>query len=164
MAKRKKQEPARVGRGVSRKKEEKGSRTRREAPVLTEKQRRFVEFYMGQAAGNATEAARLAGYKGNRATLQMVGLQNLSKPMIRKAIDERVEADPAIKTREDRQRFWSRMMDDKEEAARDRLKASELLGKSQGDFVERHEHSGAFSLVELVTSAQAVLAKRQSGS
>lgn len=26
---------------------------------LTEKQRRFVEAYMGQAKGNATEAARL---------------------------------------------------------------------------------------------------------
>jgi len=33
---------------------------------MTEKQHRFVEAYLGPAAGNATEAARQAGYKNPR--------------------------------------------------------------------------------------------------
>jgi hypothetical protein len=38
---------------------------------------------------------------------------------------------------------------------RDRLKASELLGKSQADFVDRVEHSAGGSLVELLAAAAA---------
>src|ERR1051325_3279587 len=49
---------------------------------LTDKQRRFVAAYIGPASGNATEAARLAGYKGNDVTLGAVGAENLKKPQI----------------------------------------------------------------------------------
>ena len=78
---------------------------------LTEKQRRFVEAYMGQAVGNATEAARLAGYKGNRITLESTGRENLGKPRIREAINERAEADPAVATRKERQQFWRMLLE-----------------------------------------------------
>lgn len=109
--------------------------------MLSEKQRRFVEAYMGEAAGNATEASRLAGYRGNRKTLQVVGAENLSKPIIAAAIAERQESDPLIATREERQQFWSNVLRGKEPGASmpDRLKASELLGKSGGDFIDRTE-------------------------
>ena len=49
---------------------------------LTLKQRLFVEAYLGKAKGNASEAARLAGYKGNAVTLGSVGAENLKKPQI----------------------------------------------------------------------------------
>ena len=55
------------------------------------KQRLFVEAYLGQAAGNGTEAARLAGYKGSQATLAQVGHENLRKPEISAAVERRVE-------------------------------------------------------------------------
>lgn len=109
---------------------------------LTEKQRRFVEAYMGKAAGNGTEAARIAGYKGNTKTLQSVATENLSKPVIAAAIQERVRKDPGIAKRKDRQRFWTDVMNSPETEMKDRLKASELLGRSQRDFVERRELSG----------------------
>lgn len=119
-----------------------------DAAELTEKQRRFVEAYMGEAAGNATEAARQAGYAGDDITLASVGYENLRKPQIRAAIESRAEEDPLVATRFDRQRFWTRVMVGKEfdgdepPAMKDRLKASELLGRSQLDFVERVEHTG----------------------
>ncbi len=69
----------------------------------------------------------------------MVGHQNLINPAIQAAIDERVAADPAVATREERQQFWTKIMNDTGEDMRDRLRASEILGKSQGDFVERRE-------------------------
>lgn len=117
---------------------------------LTEKQRRWVEFYMGEAEGNATEAARLAKYKGNDVTLAQVGAENLRKPHVQAAIAERVAADPAIATREDRQRFWTLVMNNKAESMKYRLRASEILGKSQCDFVEKHEHK-IMSWMDLVT-------------
>lgn len=52
---------------------------------LTTKQQRFVDFY----DGNATDAARKAGYKGNGATLKQVGSENLAKHYIKKALKER---------------------------------------------------------------------------
>lgn len=111
---------------------------------LTEKQRRFVEAYMGEACGNATEAARLAGYSGDDDTLSSTGYENLRKPQIQKAIDERTDDDPLVADRMDRQRFWSAVMYDATASMSDRLKASTLLAKSQGDFVERTitEHRG----------------------
>lgn len=52
---------------------------------LTDKQTLFVKHYA--ATLNATEAARLAGYKGNEGTLKQVASENLAKPYIRAAID-----------------------------------------------------------------------------
>lgn len=49
---------------------------------LSLKQERFIAAYLGPARGNATEAARQAGYKGNAETLAEVGRQNLGKPGI----------------------------------------------------------------------------------
>ncbi len=142
------------------------------ARQLTEKQRRFVEAYMGEAKGNATEAARLAGYKGDYDTLRSVGSENLTKPAIRDAIDARVDNCPLVASRQDRLEFLTRVMlgqetdrmmtkegpIDVEPAMRDRLKALELLGKIQGDFVQKVElkgevrESAARELLELVAA------------
>lgn len=125
------------------------------APVaLTEKQRRFVEAYMGEAAGNATEAAALAGYVGDRNTVSSVGVENLRKPAIRAAIEGLTEADPLVATRFDRQRFWSRVMagseldGSKPVQMKDRLRASELLARTQGDFIERIDAAVTHHVVE----------------
>ncbi len=57
---------------------------------LTKKQKAFVEWYM-QNGWNATEAAKQAGYKGNRSQLSVIGHQNLAKLNIQKVIDKRFE-------------------------------------------------------------------------
>lgn len=57
--------------------------------ALSERERRFVEAYMGQAAGNGTEACRLAGYKGSAKTLQVQASRLLSKAIVAAAIEER---------------------------------------------------------------------------
>lgn len=49
---------------------------------LTLKQQKFVDAYIGPAAGNATEAARLAGYKGSDTAMRVTGHDNLAKPNI----------------------------------------------------------------------------------
>lgn len=62
---------------------------------LTPKQRAFVDAYLGAARMNATEAAAMAGYAGNRATLGSVGSENLSKPAIRAEIERYLAANGA---------------------------------------------------------------------
>jgi len=104
---------------------------------------------MGEAKGNATKAARMAGYGGSDTTLASVGAENLKKPQILEAVKERIEADPIVANREECQRFWSGTMRDEKLELRDRIRASELLAKSHGVFVERHD-------VSLGLGAQAV--------
>lgn len=58
---------------------------------LTDKQQAFVEAYLANGF-NAYRAALTAGYTGNPETLRSIGSQNLTKPAIRSAIDERMNA------------------------------------------------------------------------
>lgn len=57
--------------------------------VLTGKQRVFINAYLTNGF-NATEAARIAGYKGNNVTLAAVGYENLRKPQIASEIAQRI--------------------------------------------------------------------------
>ena len=101
------------------------------AKQLSDKQLKFIAAY----AGNATEAAEIAGYSAP----ERAGVRNMKNVTICQAIDERraKEATPYIATRQDRQKFWSETMSNDEVEFPHRLKASELLGKSEGDFLDR---------------------------
>ena len=101
--------------------------------MLTKKQQKFIQAY----SGNASEAARMAGYSSR--TAKAIGFELLTKPDIADAIREREKerTDSMIATREERQQFWTAILRDPETELRDRLRASELLGRSEGDFLER---------------------------
>ena len=113
---------------------------------LTTKQQRFVDFY----DGNATEACRKAGYKGSENTLKSVASKNMTKHDIISAIEsrERLSKEKAIMDRESRQELWTMIALDVNERTETRLRASELLGKSEGDFIDRHELSGNIAIEE----------------
>ena len=102
---------------------------------LNARQQAFVEAY----AGNATAAALAAGYSERSARSQ--GQRLLTNDDIQDAIKAR-EAKrlaPTIASRQERQEFWTSVLRNEDEAMKDRLKAAELLGKSEGDFLERVE-------------------------
>lgn len=61
---------------------------------LSEKQRKFADFYL--ETGNASEAARLAGYKGKN--LNNIASENLAKLGIKSYINEKLEAIKSKKT------------------------------------------------------------------
>lgn len=107
---------------------------------LTAKEQRFVDAYDGVGS----DAARAAGYTGTDEAIRTTACRMLKKPHIAAAIQsrEKTRATKTIATREQRQEFWTETMNDVAAELRDRLKASELLGKSEGDFIERHEMSG----------------------
>jgi hypothetical protein len=102
---------------------------------LTAKQQLFCEFYIGAANGNATEAARLAGYQGSDETLRAIGSQNLTKLNISELCKQRVNevalsADKVLAE-------LSEIALSKVEETRDRLTALQLLGKYHKLFSER---------------------------
>ena len=101
--------------------------------MLTAKQQRFVSAY----SGNATRAAIEAGYGEKWAASNIDKL--LKNTEIQAAIQnrEKERTDSMIATREERQQFWTAILRDPETELRDRLRASELLGRSEGDFLER---------------------------
>lgn len=102
---------------------------------LTTKQARFVAAY----TGNGVEAARAAGYKGSDETLNAVARENLRKPPIADAIQAREgkRVGTLIATREERQQFWTGAFRDENNPLTERLRASELLGKSEADFTDK---------------------------
>lgn len=119
---------------------------------LTAKQQRFVDVY----DGNGTAAARAAGYSGDDNALAQAARALLRNTQIAAAIRERQNAQmrPHIATREERQAFWSQVLRDGEQSMSDRLRAAELLGKSEADFVQRVDHSGTVTLEQLVVGSR----------
>jgi len=104
---------------------------------MTERYRRFAEYYAQTA--NATEAAKLAGYSPRTARSQgqclltKVDIQEYIRELQEQAASERIADMGAVKE------FWSNVMNDEKEKTADRLKASELLAKSAGAFLDRIE-------------------------
>jgi len=102
---------------------------------FTTKQQRFIDFY----DGNATGAARKAGYL----QAERSGLQNVGNYRILAEIKKREQKrnNKHIMSREERQEFWTEMLKTAEKDS-DRLKASELLGRSEADFTDNKRISG----------------------
>ncbi|NCC58202.1 MAG: terminase small subunit [Synergistales bacterium] len=101
--------------------------------MFTTRQQRFIECY----SGNATQAAIQAGY--SEKTARSAGQRLLTNVDIQSAIRSREEQrrSELIADRVKRQIFWTAIMRDESESMTARLKASELLAKSEGDFLER---------------------------
>lgn len=126
---------------------------------LTEKQKRFIDYYI--ETGNATEAARRAGY--SEKTAAETGYENLRKPNIKNYIDKRLKqlederiakADEvlqyltAVMRGEEKEKFII-FNDDGEKVEvgapvkiKERTKAAELLGKRYTLFADKLDIEG----------------------
>ena len=105
---------------------------------LTEKQKRFIDYYIEKA--NGTEAAKLAGYKGNN--LNRIASQNLSKldKYIKVKLQEK--ENNRIASQDEVLQYLTKVMRGEEKdqfgldaSLQDRTKCAELLGKRYGTFV-----------------------------
>lgn len=110
---------------------------------LTPKQKAFADYYI--ELGNATEAARRAGYK--KPNVQ--GSQNLEKLSIKSYIDERINVldETRIAKGEEVLEYLTKVMRGEEKdqfgldaSLQDRTKAAELLGKRYRLFVDKVEN------------------------
>jgi len=114
---------------------------------LTWKQQRFVEAY----AGDGIRAARKAGYKGDSNTLAVRASQLLKMSKIKEAIEARnTEATrKRIADREELQEGWTKIFRDENVPLKDRMRAGELLAKSQALFTDKMLVAGKFQYEDL---------------
>lgn len=125
-----------------------------EARPLSVKQRRFADFYLGEARGNATQAARLAGYSDP----EQSAFANKQNVAVRAYIDERLMAETMsaaevlreltdvasaewqdfieVKTDKHGRRLMVKM------DLTNKVKSLELLGKHHKLFTDKVENSG----------------------
>lgn len=129
-------------------------------PKLSVKQKRFIDYYI--QTGNASEAARKAGYSAK--TAYAMGIENLRKPQIQAAIQTRLaelDSERTADTKEILEYLTKVMRGDAQEevvvnvgtgkgyskaekvkaqvSAKERIKAAELLAKVHGLFISKQE-------------------------
>ena len=130
---------------------------------MTQKQKKFADEYI--ISGNATESARKAGYSDS--TAGAIGHENLTKPKIREYIDKRLKEheDEQIAKQDEILKFLTSVMrgELREEqlssgtgyavemstSIKDRIKASELLGKRHAMWTDRVEQTNKNVTVEV---------------
>ncbi|MBP5427010.1 MAG: terminase small subunit [Clostridiales bacterium] len=106
---------------------------------LTLKQERWIDEYL--KTNDYTTASRNAGYTGNN--LRSIGYQNSLKfkDLInerRQKLSKEIEKS-TIATLEEIFEFWTKTFKDGNIKDADRIKASELLAKAKGGFIEKVE-------------------------
>lgn len=125
---------------------------KQEYEKLTEKQKRFIDYYIETA--NATESAKRAGY--SEKTAKNIGAENLTKLnfFIQKKLEEKEE--DRIASQDEVLQYLTKVMRGElkdqfglDASLQDRTKCAELLGKRYGTFVEKKEVTGN-CIVELV--------------
>ena len=104
---------------------------------MNDRQKIFVAKYL--LCMNATQAAINAGYSPRTAYSQ--GQRLLKHVEVKAAIDNAMteKNNSLIATRKALQEFWTATMLDDTQDMKHRLKASELLARSQADFTEHHD-------------------------
>lgn len=133
---------------------------------LTIKQQRFADEYI--ISGNATEAAKRAGY--SEKTARFIGNENLTKPNIKSYIDERLEqiksekvADQqeileyltsVLRGQQTEQTLIGEGMGEQniteiELSGTQRIKAAELLGKRYAMWTDKQDISGSLGMVQI---------------
>lgn len=126
---------------------------------LTVKQKKFADNYI--KLGNATEAAKQAGYSKN--TSRQIGNENLTKPYIKFYIDKKMKEieDEEIAKAEEVLKYLTSLMRGKEReeiligqgqglqeiteievSAKDRIRAAELIGRRYALFTDKIDVEG----------------------
>lgn len=111
---------------------------------LNPRQKKFAELYA--ASGNAAQSAIGAGYSPKSAGVNADKL--LKNTNIQAYLRTMTEADRASRIADvtELREFWTTTLRSREEEMKDRLKASDMLGKSLGVFIEKREHSGGLKI------------------
>jgi hypothetical protein len=122
--------------------------------AMTERERRFVEAFMGQCGGNGTQAAIAAGY--GRAGAKVRASRLLTKRNVQSAIAAQVERreQAAIATADERDRILSSIARDDSAESRDRIRAISELNKCTGRHSVQLLHKGRLTLEDAIMQSR----------
>lgn len=112
---------------------------------MNQRKRAFCEAYL--LSGNATKAAAEAGYSSK--TARSIGQRLLTFADVQEYLEQRNKEISAANTAdvEEIRRFWTATMRDGGAKTGERLKASELLAKSYGAFLDRADVEFDMSII-----------------
>lgn len=128
----------------------KDEKIKQEYEKLTEKQKRFIDYYIETA--NATESAKRAGY--SEKTAKKIGAENLTKLnfFIQKKLEEKESN--RIASQDEVLQYLTKVMRGElkdqfglDASLQDRTKCAELLGKRYGTFKEKVDVNGSIPVV-----------------
>ena len=88
---------------------------------LSEFERRFVEAYMGEAHGVGSRAVKLISPDVTEGSARTMAYELLRRPHVRKALRDRIEADPLVASRLERLHFLTRIVRGEEKEKRVRV-------------------------------------------
>lgn len=119
---------------------------------LNHRQRAFVAVY----AGNATEAARLAGYRGSTRSLEVMGSRLLSHVEVKAAIEARQASElrPAVADRQEVEEVLTKHVRNVGDPDL-QLRAVSQLAKMRGWNTQKHVLEGKVTLEQLINEATA---------
>lgn len=106
-------------------------------PKIKPQLKLLVLNYLGKCAGNIKQSAIEAGYSENYANKQaykLLAREDVKKYM--EYVQHMNSVELEIMTAKEVQKFWSDIIQSNLERTCDRLRASELLAKAQGQFRE----------------------------
>jgi len=108
--------------------------------MMTNKMKMFCLEYLIDS--NASAAARRAGY--SKKTAQMMGSENLSKPIIQIEIErlKDILIDDKKSIIFENIQYWKKVLSNEKSKESDKLKASEYLGKYAAMFTEKIDLTG----------------------
>jgi hypothetical protein len=116
-----------------------GESQRKTIEINDEIKRRFVEVFMGEACGDASESCRIIGLGSTRLQWTRNGHQMMHDAEVQCMVHDRIQGDPRIARRDEIQRFWTRVMRDSQQVIEQRIAASVHLAKSRCMFVSRKQ-------------------------
>jgi phage terminase small subunit len=114
---------------------------------LTERQQAFADYYI--TSGNATESYMKA-YEVEKIKIAEASSSRLLRNVkVKEYIDERNNAikNDRIADMKEVKEFWSNTMRNKENDLKDRIKASELIGKTNAAFIDKVESENVTKIV-----------------
>ena len=121
--------------------------------ALTEKQQRFADYYI--QSGNATESYKKAYESCKKDSVARANssrlLTNANVIQYVAQINKEIKNDRIADMVEVKE-FWTQTMRDKEVDRKDRLKASELIGKTNGAFIDKVEGKLEVTLPNIIVS------------
>lgn len=123
--------------------------------TLNDRERAFVDAYLGSCAGNATKAARAAGYA--KTTSEKQASRLLGKVGIRAAIAARQQrvTRRSILTAEERDELLSAIADDETHDVHARISAIKELNKCTGRHSIRHQLGATETLADIIAGSRA---------
>jgi len=126
---------------------------------LSGKERRFIELFMGECAGNATAAALGAQYTANRKSAAEIGSRLLRKVKIAKALGKLLQkrTTESIAQADERDKVLTTILRAGTEESGTRIRAISEMNRCEGRHSIKHIVEGRLTLEQVLSESRTAI-------